>query len=106
VNRRLRVVQVLAIAGILAVAGCTFSTFRTMDRGELESGVKKELEAVAQAKARSVTCPDELEVEVDASTRCTLQAMDGTKFGVSVVVTSVDGDDVRYRVQVDQTPQQ
>lgn len=77
-----------------------------MNRGSLESGVKTKLEAVAHAKAKSVTCPHKLKAKVDATTRCTLVATDGTRIGVTVTVTAVDGDHVSYDAQADQHPMQ
>jgi uncharacterized protein DUF4333 len=101
-TRKLLAVQALMFGGALAVAGC--SSQGTVDRDELESGVKSKLEAAAHAKAKSVTCPHKLSTKVDATTRCTLQAMDGTTIGVTVTVTSVAGNRVTYQAQADQTP--
>jgi hypothetical protein len=106
VNRGHLAARALAIGGLLAIVGCSFSQYRVLDRAEVESKVKTELEAAVGAEARSVSCPDDLKAEVDATTRCSLQAMDGTEFGVTVTVTSVDGDDVNFDAQVDQTPRQ
>jgi hypothetical protein len=64
--------------------------------------VKSKLEAAANAKAKSVTCPDKLKAKVNATTRCTLEALDGSKIGVTVTVTAVDGDHVTYTAQADQ----
>ncbi len=101
-NRRFLAARALMIGGMLAVAGC--SQPNVVDRGELESSVKTKLETAVGAKARGVSCPDELNVEAKAKTRCTLEAMDGTKFGVTVTVTSVKGDDAELDYQVDQSP--
>jgi hypothetical protein len=49
-----------------------------------------------------VSCPD-LPATVGASQRCTLRA--GTEtYGVTVTVTSVQGTDVKFDIQVDKTP--
>jgi len=50
-----------------------------------------------------VTCPD-LQARVGASQRCTLVAGSRT-YGVTVTVTSVRGTDVKFDIQVDETPQ-
>jgi hypothetical protein len=50
-----------------------------------------------------VSCPD-LAARVGASQRCTLVSR-GATYGVTVAVTSVQGTDVRFGIQVDQTPQ-
>jgi hypothetical protein len=49
-----------------------------------------------------VSCPD-LPATVGASQRCTLQA-GGDTYGVTVTVTSVQGTDVKFDIQVDTTP--
>lgn len=49
-----------------------------------------------------VSCPD-LPATVGASQRCTLRAGDDS-YGVTVTVTSVQGTDVKFDIQVDRTP--
>lgn len=49
-----------------------------------------------------VSCPD-LPATVGASQRCTLRAGADT-YGVTVTVTSVQGTDVKFDIQVDKTP--
>jgi hypothetical protein len=54
-------------------------------------------------QVNQVSCPD-LTAQVGASQRCTL--MSGTQtYGVTVTVTSVQGTDVKFDIQVDQQPQ-
>jgi Domain of unknown function (DUF4333) len=54
-------------------------------------------------QVNQVSCPD-LEARVGASERCTL--VSGTEtYGVTVTVTTVQGADVKFDIQVDQTPQ-
>jgi Domain of unknown function (DUF4333) len=54
-------------------------------------------------QVNQVSCPD-LTAQVGASQRCTL--MSGTEtYGVTVTVTSVQGTDVKFDIQVDQAPQ-
>ncbi|MCW2637068.1 MAG: hypothetical protein JWQ99_3435 [Blastococcus sp.] len=53
-----------------------------------------------------ITCPDDLEATVGATTRCVLTAGDDpTEYGVQITVTSVDGDDATFDVAVDEQPQ-
>jgi Domain of unknown function (DUF4333) len=53
-------------------------------------------------QVNQVSCPD-LEARVGASQRCSL--VSGTEtYGVTVTVTSVQGTDVKFDIQVDQTP--
>jgi hypothetical protein len=49
-----------------------------------------------------VSCPD-LPATVGASERCTLKA-GADSYGVTVTVTGVQGTDVKFDIQVDQTP--
>ena len=54
-------------------------------------------------QVNQVSCPD-LAARVGASKRCTL--MSGLEnYGVTVTVTGVQGTDVKFDIQVDQTPQ-
>ena len=53
-----------------------------------------------------IVCPEDLEAEVGAETRCTLTAGDDpTEYGVTVTVTSVDGGQAKFDVEVDREPQ-
>ena len=49
-----------------------------------------------------VSCPDDLEAEVGAETRCTAAA-DGATYGATVTVTAVDDDGAEFDVQVDRS---
>ena len=52
-----------------------------------------------------ISCPDDLEAEEGAETRCTLTAgEDPTEYGVTVTVTSVEGATVNFDVEVDSEP--
>jgi hypothetical protein len=50
-----------------------------------------------------ITCPDDLKRDVGATTRCELTDQ-GTTYGVTVTVSSVDGGDVKYDFKVDDQP--
>ena len=60
----------------------------------------------AQAGVRpDISCPEDLDAEVGAETRCTLTAGgDPTEYGVTVTVTSVDDDRPTLQVRVDEDP--
>ncbi|RZU33942.1 DUF4333 domain-containing protein [Blastococcus saxobsidens] len=52
-----------------------------------------------------VSCPDELEVVPGTALRCELTPEGASeRYGVTVTVTSVDGDDVDVAVEVDDAP--
>lgn len=91
----------LAVAA-LAAAGCGD---KKLDQADLEKQGLASLERQVGQKAVGLDCPDDLEAKVGKSTRCTLQADAKTKFGVTITVKSVDGDNAKYDIQVDQTPQ-
>ena len=47
-----------------------------------------------------VRCPDDLQADVGAETRCTA-TVDGQTYGATVTVTSVDDDGAQFDVRVD-----
>ena len=47
-----------------------------------------------------VRCPDDVEAEVGAETRCTA-AIEGATYGATVTVTAVDDDGAEFDVEVD-----
>jgi hypothetical protein len=51
-----------------------------------------------------VTCPDNLKGDVGATTRCQLQDQ-GTTYGVTVTVTSIEGNDIKFNFKVDDQPE-
>ncbi len=52
-----------------------------------------------------ITCPDDLDGEVGATTRCVLGVTgDEEKYGMTVTVTSLDGTEYQMSFQVDETP--
>lgn len=57
-------------------------------------------ESVGQTPDK-VECPDDLPAEVGAEMRCTLTA-GGESIGLTVTVTSVEGTDVNFDIQVDE----
>ena len=93
---------IAAAAGLLW-AGCGGST-DSVDRHTLEKEVTTELTRAVGQTPKSVSCPDKLKAKVDATTRCTLTADDGTRFGVTLTVTSVGGGHTKFHIQVDSKP--
>ena len=71
---------------------------------EVATGAEDALEQEVGIRP-DVTCPDDLEAEVGAEMRCTLTAegVDG-EYGVTVVITDVEGDTANFDVQVDEEP--
>jgi len=53
----------------------------------------------------SITCPDDVDAKVGEEIRCTLTGGDDpTKYGVTVTVTSVEGNNATFDVEVDEKP--
>lgn len=76
-----------------------------LEAGTVEEGAADALEEQVGIRPE-VSCPDDLDAEVGATTRCTLTAPgDPTEYGVTVTVSSVDGDTANFDVQVDDQPQ-
>ena len=88
-------------AVLLGLAGCGASSVKAAD---VATAAEDSLEQQVGARP-DVTCPDDLEAKVGATTRCSLTAegLDGT-YGVTVRVTEVDGGRASFDVQVDSQP--
>jgi hypothetical protein len=100
VPRRARLLA--AVPFLLAgLAACGTGTLAAEDAAE-----KAEDALEGQIGTRpEISCPDDLEAEVGAETRCTLTAGgDPTEYGVTITVTSVEGDTVNFDVEVDEEP--
>lgn len=93
---------VVIAAGLLGACSAHFEAGKTAAVGkeQLAKVVKEKLETQVGAKADSVVCDDALPAKVDATQRCVLTA-GGKKYGVTVTATSVEGDNVKFDVKVD-----
>jgi hypothetical protein len=107
VSRRLR--RLAATSFLLAgLAACSVdvstSSSSTLSADSVASSAEDALEEEIGVRP-SITCPDDVDAEVGAETRCTLTGGDDpTEYGVTVTVTSVDGEDVAFDVEVDDEP--
>ena len=73
-----------------------------VSRDSLEQQVQEGLTKSVGQKAPKASCPDALEAEVGATTRCTMDFPEGKRLGISVKVKSVDGDDARFDIKADE----
>jgi hypothetical protein len=89
-----------AIALALLAAGCGE---KTLDKGTVEQGAKDALAKTVGRPPESISCPKDLEAKVGATERCTLTDH-GTRLGMTVRVTRVDGDKANFDVVVDKKP--
>jgi Domain of unknown function (DUF4333) len=84
----------------LGVAACG----GTLAGDDVASKAEDALEEQVGARP-DISCPEDLEAEVGAETRCTLTAGgDPTEYGVTITVTAVDGSDAEFDVVVDEEP--
>lgn len=88
---------------VLAAAGCTFSSYTAISADALEQQVSDKLEQLANQRPDKVECPNDLKGEVGATVRCVLTA-GADQLGVTVTAKSVDGDSVKFDIQVDDQP--
>ena len=97
--RRRRLVAALPL--VLGLAACT-GTVPAADLATRAEDVLEEQEGVRP----DITCPEDLEEEVGAQTRCTWTAGDDpTDYRLTITVTSVDGDGTEFDVELDRQPQ-
>lgn len=96
----------VAAGGLLV--GCSASVHvgssgPKMSAAKLSETVTEKLAATTGRPKPDITCPEDLAAEVDTTTRCTLTADDGSTLGVTVTVTSVDGDQINFDIEADET---
>ena len=87
---------------LLGLAACGTSVVTAEDTAaKAEEALEEEI-----GVRQDVSCPDDLEAEEGAETRCLLTTAgeDPTQFGVTVTVTSVEGNTVNFDIQVDDEP--
>ncbi|WP_435798762.1 DUF4333 domain-containing protein [Streptomyces microflavus] len=70
---------------------------------KLATTVAEKLAATTNQPKPDITCPDDLVGKVGATTRCTLTAGDGSTLGVTVTVTSVEGEKINFDIKADET---
>ncbi|PDP88564.1 hypothetical protein CQJ94_06055 [Glycomyces fuscus] len=97
---------VLGALPLLLSTGCSFD-FSIGGPGavDAEQVAQRSSEMLAEQVGQTpddLTCPEDLPAEVGAEIRCELTS-GGETLGVTVTTTSVDGDNVQWDVQVDDT---
>ncbi|MFB6671793.1 DUF4333 domain-containing protein [Streptomyces sp. NPDC056390] len=75
-----------------------------VSKDKLANTVAEKLAATTGQPKPDVTCPEDLVGKVGNTARCTLTASDGSTLGVTVKVSSVDGDNVNFDIKADETP--
>ena len=80
---------------VLVLTACGSS----IEQGELEGQVAGTLESQFGVAA-DVSCPGDLEAEVDATTECTaVDPATGEEIALRIVVTSVEGDTAEFDIE-------
>ncbi|WP_406144962.1 DUF4333 domain-containing protein [Streptomyces sp. NBC_01012] len=98
-----------ALAAGVLLAGCSGSVSignsePKMASDKLADTVAEKLASTMNQPKPDITCPDDLVGKVDTTTRCTLNAEDGSTLGVTVTVTGVDGEKISFDIKADDTP--
>jgi hypothetical protein len=88
----------------LAACSLSLSSTTTLSADTVASSAEDALEEQIGVRP-SISCPEDVEAKVGAKTRCTLTGGDDpTEYGVTVTVTSVDGKNALFDVEVDDQP--
>lgn len=110
-KRHFAPVLVTAALATVLLAGCSASVDvggSSISSDELASQVTTALAAnmkVDVDKVPTITCPEDLEAKVGASTTCLLQdATAGEDYDVAVKVTSIDGSKALFSIEVASKP--
>lgn len=99
-----RFMVVVGVGVTLAAAGCTFSTGNSVSKAEVEKQISAQLASSVGQQPKSVTCPGDLKAKVGTTMRCTLVTPQGTNYGLTTTVTSVNGSDAKFSIKVDDHP--
>ena len=82
-----------------------FDIVETVNKDDVAKSISDQLAQQFGRTPDNVTCPNDLKGDVGATLRCQLTDQ-GSTFGVTVTVTSVASDDVKYGFKVDDQPEQ
>ena len=92
---------VFAVLG--ATAGCGGEV--RIRQADVETQAKRAVGHLIGRAPDAVTCPGDMVAEVGHTMRCTLDS-DGSQFGVTITITSMDaaGQNAKFAVALDKTP--
>ncbi|MEU0070372.1 DUF4333 domain-containing protein [Streptomyces sp. NPDC006332] len=98
-----------AVAVGVLLVGCSASVKAEtsepkISKDKLAATVAEKLAATTGQPKPDITCPEDLAGKVGNTTRCKLTASDGSTLGVTVKVSSVDGDNINFDIKADDTP--
>ncbi|NMD60687.1 UNVERIFIED_ORG: uncharacterized protein DUF4333 [Nocardia globerula] len=104
--KRKYLVAAICVAAALASGACSASVSvgdKQVPADKVAAQMSSQLAATVGRAPDDVTCPEGLDAEVGATVVCALTDQ-GTEYDVTGTVTSVDGDNVKFDVQVADTP--
>ena len=102
-------VRSLVTVGVGALlAGCSISASAgdaepKLSSDKLADTVAEKLADTTGQPEPDVTCHEDLPGKAGTTTRCTLTAGDGSTLGVTVTVSSVEGDRINFDIKADET---
>ena len=94
--------RLFLLPALLGVAACGAGTVAA---DEVTTRAEEVLEGETGGVRPEVSCPEDLPAEVGAEMRCTATVVgEEDEYGVTVTVTSVEDDQARFDVVVDDEP--
>jgi hypothetical protein len=92
----------------MLLAGCSASgnvekSEPKMSANKVAALVSEKLASTTGRPKPDISCPEDLVGKVGTTMRCKLTANDGSTLGVTVKVTSVDGDRINFDFEADAT---
>jgi hypothetical protein len=92
----------LACGALVAAGGCSFSVGGVaVSKAQIEKRISDRLEATVGQRPKAIICPGNLKAAKGTKMRCQLEADNGSRIGLTVTVTSVEGKHVRFKFKVD-----
>ncbi|MBL8777148.1 MAG: DUF4333 domain-containing protein [Acidimicrobiales bacterium] len=97
-SRHLLLAGAVALGGLF-LAGC--SSENAVSQSDVETEAETQLAAQVEGATPDVSCPGDLTAEVDETMECELTIEgDDTVYPVTITVTSVDGDQANFNIEV------
>ena len=94
----MKLITTCAVA--LAVLGLAACGEDVIAQDDVEEQAKTVIAQEVGQEPKAISCPEDLTAEVGESMTCELTAPDDSKLDVEVTVTSKDGDNAKFSVEV------
>jgi hypothetical protein len=99
----LRTTVAAVVLAAVGAAGAGCSGQAVLSQAQAEKQISAALEKEVGQKPDKVTCPGDVDAEKGKTMKCELTA-DGTTYGLTITITSVKDDNVKFDIKVDSTP--